>query len=255
MKPQWLAPVGALLVLTACLYGTTLPDLSRNIDGPRCEPVGYLLTGGEPVPYRPQPGDLLLWDEFIPLHHFCYKVCGSGPPTHCSIVIAHEDGSPAILDLHGQTVVGAKVVVLQVGPRMCSFTGMILVRRLRQPLCSAGSCALTRFARAQEGKDFAIGRVLLQGTPLNARYGLRRCLFGRTPLDRHRWFCSELVVSAACVAGILDPHVHLANATYPRDLAFDETMDLSCMYEPAVLWCARPDGPGDICQGSATTRR
>ena len=50
--------------------------------------------------------------------------------------------------------------------------------------------------------------------------------------------CSENVVAAATVAGLLDPKVHCANAMYPRDLAYDEKYDLSGAYHPAVPWMA-----------------
>jgi hypothetical protein len=193
------------------------------------------------VAYHPQPGDILLCDEFNRLHHCAYKLVGTGPPTHCAMVIAGENGTPALLDLYGPTVRTGKVVVLDIESRMRSYGGSILVRRLRCPLSAAHSRELTRFARSQEGKDFACGRVLLQGTPFNSRCGLRRQLFGHTYFDRHRWFCSELVVAAACTAGILDPHEYPANATYPRDLAFDETMDLSRTYKPALPWTAYAD--------------
>jgi hypothetical protein len=229
MRRPWLAPLGVLLLLGVSLCAQ---ELQRRGTGQ----VGFLVCGEQFVPYHPRPGDLLLLDQFIPLHHFAYKVAGTGPPTHSALIIAHEEGYPVILDLHGPTVIRARVTVLDIESRLCAFPGKVLVRRLRGEVTPQGQCAMIRFARAQEGKEFAMGRVLLQGTIFNTHHGLRRHLFGRTYYDRHRWFCSELVVSAACLGGILDPDVHIANGTYPRDLAFDEYMDLSHLYEPAVEW-------------------
>jgi hypothetical protein len=103
------------------------------------------------------------------------------------------------------------------------------------------SAALTCFALAQEGKKFAVGRLALQITPFRCRLGLRHWLFARTCLDRNRWICSENVVAAATVAGLLDPRVHCANAMYPRDLAYDEHYDLSAAYHEPVLWVAEPN--------------
>jgi hypothetical protein len=155
-------------------------------------------------------------------------------------VIAREDGTPALLDLNGPTVRKAWVVIFDIPQRLYSFKGVVLVRRVRQPLTPEQNCALTQFARRQEGKHFATGRVLLQGTPFKAK----NCsYFAYTPTDRNRWICSELMVSAACAAGILDPKVYPANAIYPRDLAYDEQIDISCAYEPAVRWCPCPHAP------------
>jgi hypothetical protein len=47
-------------------------------------------------------------------------------------------------------------------------------------------------------------------------------------------------VAAACAAEILEPKMIPANAAYPRDLAFDEDFDLSCLYEPAAPWSRCP---------------
>lgn len=220
-----------------------------------CAPqIGYLLEcDGAAVPYFPKPGDILLCDEFNAFHHFVYKMVGTGPPTHSAMVIAHEEGRPALLDLYGPTVRGAKVIVLEASERMHSYCGSIMIRRLRCPLSEDRSCDLTRFARSQEGRDFAYCRVIMQASPFRPRHGLRREVFGRTYYDRHRWLCSELVVSAACVAGILDPKVYPANAIYPRDLAFDEEIDLSSEYEPAAPWVAFPDAP-PTCQTGQDAR-
>jgi hypothetical protein len=86
--------------------------------------------------------------------------------------------------------------------------------------------------------------MLLQGTPFCCRTGLRHHLFAGTCMDRTRWLCSELVVAAATAAHILDPQAFPANSMYPRDLAYDETYDLSGLYQPPVLWVAHP--PRDV---------
>jgi hypothetical protein len=184
----------------------------------------------------PQPGDILLYDDFNPLFHFAFWVAHTAPPTHTAIVIAREDGSTASLELTGPKVLTAKVCLVDVEPRLAHYPGIVMVRRLRQPLTADQSRELSRFAQAQVGKSFAVGRVALQATLLSPRFGLGRCLFGHTSLDRDRWFCSELVVAACATCGVLDPRAHCANALYPRDLAVDETLDLSRWYHPPVVW-------------------
>ncbi len=188
------------------------------------------------IPYNPQPGDLAICDDFNKFRHFVYKIAGTAAPTHICMVIANTDGKPALLELTGPRLITSKVVIMDVEDRFNGYPGDVMVRRLREPLTAEQSRELTDFAYSQAGKGFALGRVILQGTPVNARSGLRRTLFGKTHYDRTRWFCSEMVVAACCKAQIFDPQRMLANATYPRDLAFDETIDLSSIYHPAVMW-------------------
>ena len=137
-------------------------------------------------------------------------------------------------------IVFAKVVVMDVETRFKAYPGTIMVRRVRTPLTPDQCHDLTRFAQTEAGKNFAIGRVILQATPFCPRTGLRRELFGKTYTSRSRWFCSEMVVAGCASAHVLDGKAHIANATYPRDLAFDETIDLSQWYHPATLWNATP---------------
>jgi hypothetical protein len=189
--------------------------------------------------YKPQAGDIILYDDFNRFHHIVYKLAGTSAPTHVAMVIAKEDGSPTLLELTGPTVAFAKVSIVDVEHRFTSFGGVILVRRLKSPLGAEQSRNLREFAYAQQGKRFALLRVVAQATPFCPRHGLRHELFARTDLNRHRWFCSELVVAGCTTAGLLDQKICCANCTYPRDLAFDETIDLSPIYHPATLW--RPD--------------
>jgi hypothetical protein len=193
------------------------------------------------VPYHPQAGDLLLYDYANRLYTMAFKAVGTGTPIHSAIVFHRPDGSPALLDLTGPKVITAKVCLFNVEPRLRDYHGSVLVRRVRHPLSAERSAALTQFALAQEDKPFAVGRLVLQGTPLRPRTGIRRQLFGHTELDRQRWICSELTVAAATVAGLLDPSKHFANSIYPRDLAYDENYDFSTIFQTPVLWVAVPN--------------
>jgi hypothetical protein len=195
------------------------------------------------VPYYPKAGDIFLYDDMVPLHHFLFKLAGTGPPTHAAIAIERPDHKVVLLELTGPTFNKAKVVIMEVMPRLQSYEGNIMVRQLREPLTEEQSADLTRFATAQEGKNIAFKRGLLQGTPIRARTGLRREIFAHTYINRRRWFCSEMVVAAACAGHFLDPNVYHANAMYPRDLAFDETYDLSGLYHKAAAWTAESPAP------------
>jgi hypothetical protein len=241
MKSRWLIPLGVLLAVTALARG----------QGPRTvaalrpsHTVGYLGTAApltdaaspQTAPYEPRPGDIVLYDDFNKFHHFVFKLAHTSSPTHVAMVVARADGTPALLDLTGPRVITAKVCIIDLETRFKNYKGVIMVRRIREPLTPEHSRDLTRFAESESGKSFALGRVMLQATPFCPRTGLRRELFGRTFLTRDRWFCSELVVAGGAAAHVFDPNRCCANATYPRDLAFDETLDLSRAYHPPVFW-------------------
>lgn len=193
-------------------------------------------------PYYPLPGDILLYDNFDKFLSVSFKMIGTDTPIHAAIVIERHDGTPAILEVgpNSRPQAFTQVCIVDVKPRLESYPGGIMVRRPRRPLTKEQSVELTRFALAQEGKDFAVGRLALQGTPFRCRVGLRRWLFARTYLDRDRWICSENVVAAATIAGLLNPKVHFANAMYPRDLAYDEDYDLSATFHNPLLWVEDP---------------
>jgi len=268
MEFSRLGSLGVVLTLVV-LGGGLLPSIAKDATSTR-EQAGYLIVEGEEsesrfgelhptslseesptrrfshaVPYYPQAGDIFLYDDLVPWHHLLFKLAGTGPPTHAAIAIERPDHKVALLELTGPTVIKAKVEIMDVYPRLTSYEGTVMVRRLRQPLTEEQSADLTNFAFAQEGKNIAFKRGLLQGTPFRARSGLRRQFFGHTYFDRKRWFCSEIVVAADCACHLLDPHVYRANAMYPRDLAFDENYDLSGLYHKALPWVAeRETYPG-----------
>jgi hypothetical protein len=243
MRWQGLASLGVTLLLAAWGRGGVLPCAA-----PACPQAGYLVLPVEDahgshlqtVPYLPQPGDILLFDDENPFYHFLFTLRGAGPPVHVAIAFARADGTPALLDLTGPTVRTGRVSLLDVMHRLESYHGVILVRRLRTPLSPGQGADLCQFALAQQGKEFALGRMLLQGTPFCCRNGLRHYLFAGTCMNRERWLCSELVVAAATAAHILDPRDFPSNSIYPGDLAYDQKYDLSGLYQSAVLWVAKP---------------
>lgn len=190
------------------------------------------------VPYFPEPGDLLLFDTHNRTVTFCYRVVGSGAPLHSNMVFNRPDGRPALLEAGPDFV--QHVLLLEPLPRMRDYKGTVMIRRPRQPLCPEKSAQLTEFALAQEGKDYALCRLLLQGTPFRCRCGLRKKCFAKTRLDRNRWTCYELTVAAGVVAGLMDAHKCPANAVYPGDMCFDDHYDLSEKFTEPLLWTEHP---------------
>jgi hypothetical protein len=206
-------------------------------------------------PYYPRPGDILLYDNCSKILSLGFRCVGSDAPIHAAMVIARRDGTPAILEVgpNSQPHAFTKTYIVDVLGRLQSYPGVVLVRRGRFALSPDQSAALTCFAEAQQGKEFAVGRLLLQATPFRSHSGWRKKMFADTYLDRRRWICSENVVAAGTIAGIFNPKDQPASAMYPRDLAFDETYDLRDLYEPARLWVR--DGNPQIEGDKVTVER
>jgi hypothetical protein len=246
MHSRWLIPLALLLGGPVAAFSQP-NGIAPAAHRPNC--VGCLVSASSSVagaapsvdPYQPRAGDIVLYDDFNKLHHFLFKLANTAGPTHVAMVIERADGTPALLELTGPKVATAKVCILDVETRLQAYPGLVMVRRLREPLTAEQSRELTHFAEMQAGKSFALGRVMLLGTPFSARNGLRRDLFGHTYLNRNRWFCSEMVIAAGATAQVIDGKTCCGNATYPRDLAYDETLNLSARYHPPVRW--QPSAP------------
>lgn len=189
--------------------------------------------------YCPRPGDIVLFDGHCTNMIKLYRLCGTDGPMHAGIVFRRPDGKLATLEAGTNAVM--KVFVFDLEPRMHDFDGTILVRRLRQPLTEEQERHLTDFALQQEGKSYALGRLLLHGATQRVRSAVRPDFLGRTVLDRNRWICSELVVASATVAGVWSPDDYPASVMYPRDLCYDERFDLSPHYELPAQWYPQPE--------------
>ena len=100
----------------------------------------------------------------------------------------------------------------------------VWVRRRRVPLTAEQSAALTAFVERQDGKPFAVLRLMGQMTPFRSRGPLRTWVVGKPHGDREEWFCSELVTESCVAAGLMDADTARPAATYPRDLFFGQVV-------------------------------
>ncbi len=200
-------------------------------------PLGVLVSrGGETIPYAPREGDMIFYDDHKPWWTLLFAYAGTGSPLHAGIVVKKADGRLAVLEAGPDDTIWVDLIDLE--PRLRKFDGTITIRRCKKTLSREQSFALARFAVMQEGKRYAILRLLLQGTWLRPRGPLAPWL-ARTYLDRDSWICSELVVAAGSVAGLFDPRAVCANATYPRDLVDNRRHDLGAVWHDAAVWRAR----------------
>lgn len=223
----------AFVVSTALLGG-----------GAKDAPSGYLQVGktGEEkklVRYEPREGDLIFYDDKSIFWTVLFVWAGSGPPLHMGMVVKKTDGTLAVLEAGPDDTI--HVALLDLEKRLPQFDkdfrGTITIRRCKKDLTKEQSAALTKFAEAQDGKRYAILRLLLQGTNFSCRGPIRELFLADTVLDRSSWFCSELSVAAGTVAGLFPASVK-ANVTYPLDIVDNRRHNLSRVWHDAATWSA-----------------
>jgi hypothetical protein len=188
-------------------------------------------------PYTPREGDILLFDDMSPFWTKLYKIAGTAPPFHAGIVFKKTDGTFAVLESGPDDTL--HVFLLDIEPRLYDFKGSIQVRQAKRALTKDESETLTNFAYAQEGKRYAMWRLLLQGTYIRHRGGIKEKYLATTHDDRTRWLCAEIVVSAGTIVNLLDRDKVKATVTYPLDMVDDVRIDLSATYEPTVYWSSQ----------------
>ena len=188
-------------------------------------------------PYTPREGDILLFDDMSPFWTKLYRIAGTAPPFHAGIVFKKTDGSFAVLESGPDDTL--HVYLLDIEPRLYNFKVSIQVRQAKRALTKDESEILTNFAYAQEGKRYAMWRLLLQGTYVRHRGGIKEKYLATTHDDRTRWLCAEIVVSAGTIVNLLDRDKVKATVTYPLDMVDDVRIDLSATYEPTVYWSSQ----------------
>jgi hypothetical protein len=207
------------------------------------EAIGHLLihvrdTSGQwhqrTTPYMPREGDLVFFNDHSRKWGILYKLVGSDAPYHVGLVFKKPDGQCAIAEAGPNDTLRCRV--LELAPRLHGWEHTLQIRSCKAALTPEQSAAMTNWALAQDGKRYALGRLLLQATPVRCRAPLRRSLFGATYTDRDSYLCAELVIAGGTVGGIFNPQLHKGNTIYPRDIIQDDIHDLSQLYHEARIW-------------------
>jgi hypothetical protein len=190
------------------------------------------------VRYAPREGDLIFYDDRNLMWMVLFAYAGTGPPLHMGMVVKKTDGTLAILEAGPDDTVWVKLLDLDKRLQQFNddFKGTIQIRRCKKELTAEQSKELTKYAAAQDGKRYAVGRLLLQGTSFRSRGPIREMFLGATVLDRDAWICSELSVAAGTVVKLFDPKVVFANVSYPRDLVDNQKYSLSDNWHDAAIW-------------------
>lgn len=204
---------------------------------------------GPSEPYLPQPGDIILCTDRNCFWQLTFTLACTGHPHHAGIVIQRPDGRLAVLEAGPHDTTHIEIIDWEGHLARYDEEGPVWVRRRKTPLTPEQSARLTEFARMQEGKRFALIRLGAQLTPFRSRGPLRTYFMGG-PHGPNRWsyFCSETVLEACVYAGLLDPKTTRPSATYPRDMFYDDSMNLylkkhfnlsPCWFPPA-RWTKTP---------------
>lgn len=216
--------------------------------------------------YQPQPGDVLLLSNTSPLFTFLYKLAFTGAPGHSALVVRRPDGTLGQLESGVDSVPRTEVNPLD--RRMHLYPGTIWVRRRTVPLTDCQSRALTAFAEQEQGRAFAVGRFMLQITPLRSRGPLRTFVVGRPKrpgmIPFRDYFCSEVVLEALVFAGVLPRDTTRPAATYPEDMFFDHSRNRYLDRHPPLgnggwevprLWERNPAAGGCGCPTAPSPTR
>jgi hypothetical protein len=191
------------------------------------------------VPYEPRECDILFYDDQSKVWEYLYNFAGTTPPFHTGVLVKRPDGSPAVLESGPDDTLW--VYIYEAAERLHTFKGILQVRQCKKVLSPEESQRLTAWAQAQDGKHYAMWRLLLQGTPIKTRGGPLRESLAYTVYDRKRWLCTEIVIAAVELVGVLDPKVYKASNIWPLDIVDDHNRcNIGHAYEPAAYWCPHP---------------
>jgi hypothetical protein len=174
-------------------------------------------------PYCPQPGDIVLATDDKIFWKLTHNLAWTGHPHHTGVVFQRCDGSFAVLEAGPNDT--RWIHNLDLLPHLLEYEekGLVWVRTRKTPLTAEQSACLTAFAERQDGKKFAIARLVFQLTVFRPRgpFTLKTRVMGKPKGDRNKYYCSELAVEALIAAGALDPEGTRPAAMYPRDIFMD----------------------------------
>jgi hypothetical protein len=194
--------------------------------------------------YVPQPGDIFLATDQARWSRTGHWLAGGGGVHHSAIIFQRSNGSLGLIEAGPFNSVTVEILnPFQHMHNHVAAGDCVWLRRRRTPLTAEQSANLTAFVEAQEGKPFAVRRLMLQVTPFRTRGPLRTWLIGGPHGDRDKWICSEMVTEACVAAGLMEPTTARPSATYPRDLFYgrslnwylDAHLDLSD-WDPPARW-------------------
>jgi hypothetical protein len=256
-----MGPGVSLLVALGCLCAGAPQAGAAHLGPPQvCPdvPASYLFQPaycidnswrGPAVPYVPQPGDVLLATDDNRFWAITHNLAFAFEPHNSALIVRRCDGSLGVLEAGPNDTTRCRILPLLPHLQEYADKGPVWIRKRKTPLTEEQCAALTEFAERQDGKFFALARLLGQLTPFRSRGPLRTYAVGRPHGERLLgYYCAELVCESLVACGALDPKTTRPCATYPHDLFFDQSynlyishhLPLACDWEPPARWSCHP---------------
>lgn len=240
----------SLLVGLGCLCAGAGGDAPAPPPSYLCQPA-YCIDDVLRRPteaYVPQPGDILLATDVNWFWSLTHNLALAFEPHNSAIVVQRADGSLGILEAGPNDTTRCSILPLLPHLKEYCDKGPVWIRKRKTPLTAEQNACLTAWAERQNGKLFALGRLLGQLTPLRSRGPLRTFVVGKPHGDRLGYYCAELAVESCVAAGLIDAKTARPCATYPHDLFFDHSynpyisrhLPLAGDWYPPARWLDRP---------------
>lgn len=178
------------------------------------------------TPYEPQPGDIFLATDQEAWARWGHWLAGGAGVHHSGIMFRRSNGCMALIEAGPFNSVRVETMdPIDHMRRHVAAGDKVWVRRRCIPLTPEQSACLTAFVEAQDGKPFAVARLIRQLSIFRTRGPFRTWVIGKPHGGRDKYFCSELVMESCVAAGLRDPQTTRPSATYPRDLFFDHSLN------------------------------
>jgi hypothetical protein len=242
--------MGCLIVPLLCVACPAFGDEARPAPSYLYRPAFNLDDDARAPaqPYVPQPGDIFLATDQALWARAGHWLAGGAGVHHSGIVFRRSDGRMGLVEAGPFNSVTVEIMdPIEHIKDHVRAGDKVWIRSRRVPLTAEQSAQLTAFVERQEGKPFAVARLLGQMTPFRSRGPLRTWFVGKPHGERDEYFCSELVVESCVAAGLMDAATARPAATYPRDLFFGRSFNLYldkhlCLeeWEPPARWVECP---------------
>jgi len=240
----------SLIVALGCLCAAAEGQVPETPRSYLCQPA-YQIDDICRLPaeaYLPQPGDVLLATDDNKFWAITHDIALAFEPHNSAIVVRRRDGSLGILEAGPNDTTHCRILPMLPHLQEYADKGPVWIRKRKTPLTAEQEACLTDFAERQDGKMFALVRLVGLMTPLRSRGPIRTFVVGKPNGDRFSYYCAELVTESCVAAGLIDAATARPCCTFPHDLFFDHSynlyirrhLPLAADWCPPARWLSHP---------------